>query len=163
MARGNQGGWLTPAISLVAALVLSVVPLADSIAPFRPDWVAVVLLYWSLIAPRRYGLLTALWMGLALDSLTGALLGQHALALLLIVYLSQRFHLRMRVFPVSQLAITVIVLLSLYQFVLFWIDGVAGRTVPLTDRWAPVVTGTILWLLILVFFERGRQAAAARM
>lgn len=163
MARGNPGSWLAAVISLLAALVLSVVPVTDAIAAFRPDWVAVVLLYWSLIGPRRHGLLTAFWMGLALDSLTGALLGQHALALLLIVYLSQRFHSRMRVFPVSQLAMAVIVLLSLYQFVLFWIDGVAGRTVPLIDRWAPVVTGTMLWLLILVFFERGRQAAAARM
>ena len=162
MAR-RDSAWFAPALSLLTALVLSVVPLPDSIAPFRPDWVAMVLLYWSLIAPRRYGLLTAFWMGLALDALSGALLGQHALALLIIVYLGQRFYLRIRVFPVSQLALTVIVLLSLYQFVLFWIDGVAGRTVPLVERWAPVVSGTVLWMLILVFFERGRQAAAARM
>lgn len=155
--------WLTPALSLMAALVLSVLPLPQVVAPFRPDWVAVVLLYSSLITPRRYGLLTALWMGLALDTLSGALLGQHALALLLIVYLSQHFHLRIRVFPVSQLVLTVLVLLALYQFVLFWVDGVAGRTVPLVERWAPVVSGSLLWMLILVFVERGRQAAAARM
>jgi rod shape-determining protein MreD len=147
----------------MAALVLSVLPLPQVVAPFRPDWVAVVLLYSSLITPRRYGLLTALWMGLALDTLSGALLGQHALALLLIVYLSQHFHLRIRVFPVSQLVLTVLVLLALYQFVLFWVDGVAGRTVPLIERWGPVVSGTLLWMLVLVFVERGRQAAAARM
>jgi rod shape-determining protein MreD len=147
----------------MAALVLSVLPLPQVVAPFRPDWVAVVLLYSSLITPRRYGLLTALWMGLALDTLSGALLGQHALALLLIVYLSQHFHLRIRVFPVSQLVLTVLVLLALYQFVLFWVDGVAGRTVPLIERWGPVVSGTLLWMLVLVFVERGRQASAARM
>lgn len=155
--------WLTPAVTLFAALALSVVPLPDSIAAFRPDWVAVVLLYWSLISPRRYGVFTAFWMGLMLDTLSGSLLGQHALALLLIVYVSQRFHLQMRVFPISQLAMTVIVLLSSYQFVLFWIDGIAGRTVPINERWAPVVTGTLLWFLILVFFERGRQEAESRM
>jgi rod shape-determining protein MreD len=155
--------WLTPALSLLAALILAVLPLPDAVAPFRPDWVAVVLLYSSLITPRRYGLLTAFWMGLALDTLSGALLGQHALALLIIVYLSQHFHLRIRVFPVSQLALTVLMLLSLYQFMLFWVDGVAGRTVPLIERWAPVVSGTLVWALILVFVERGRQAAAARM
>ncbi|HEY5569417.1 MAG TPA: rod shape-determining protein MreD [Gammaproteobacteria bacterium] len=162
MARSGHN-WLTPALTLMAALVLSVLPLPQVIAPFRPDWVAVVLLYSSLIAPRRYGLLTAFWMGLALDMLSGALLGQHALALLLIVYLSQHFHLRIRVFPVSQLALTVVVLLALYEFVLFWVDGVVGRTVPLIERWAPVVSGTLLWALVLVFVERGRQAAAARM
>jgi rod shape-determining protein MreD len=102
-------------------------------------------------------------MGLALDTLSGALLGQHCLALLAVVYLSQRFYLRIRVFPVSQLVITAALLLTLYEFVLFWIDGVAGRTVPLNERWAPIISGTVLWTLLLVFLERGRQVAAARM
>jgi rod shape-determining protein MreD len=155
--------WLTPTLTLIGALVLSALPLPDSVVAFRPDWAVVVLLYWSLIAPRRYGLLTALWMGLALDTLSGALLGQHALALLIVVYLSQRFYLRIRVFPVSQLAVTVVLLLSMYQFTLFWIDGVAGRTVPLIERWGPVISGAVLFALILTAFERRRQAAAARM
>lgn len=162
MAR-RDGHWLTAAISLIAALALSAVPLPDSVAAFRPDFVAVVMLYWSLIAPRRYGLLTALWMGVALDALSGALLGQHALALLIVVYLSQRFYLRIRAFPASQLLITAVVLLALYQFVLFWVDGVAGRTVPLVDRWGPVVSGGLVWLFVLASQERGRQTAAARM
>lgn len=162
MARRSHGPML-PAASFVVALILAVVPMPAAIAPFRPDWVAVVLLYWSLIAPRRYSLLTAFFMGLALDTLSGALLGQHSLALLTIVYLSERFHLRIRVFPASQLALTVIGLLGLYEFILFWIDGIAGRTVPLMERWAPLVTGMALWLLILIFVERGRQEADARM
>ena len=155
--------WLTPALTLLGALILSALPLPDSVAAFRPDWAAIVLIYWSLIAPRRYGLLTALWMGLALDTLSGALLGQHALALLIVVYLSQRFYLRIRVFPMSQLAVTVVLLLSVYQFTLFWIDGVAGRTVPLIERWGPVVSGAVVFALILTAFDRRRQAAAARM
>lgn len=159
----RRSGPMAPALSLLVALVLAVVPLPQSIEAFRPDWVAVVLLYWSLISPRRYGLLTAFFMGLALDTLSGALLGQHSLALLTIVYLSERFHLRIRVFPASQLALTVVGLLALYEFILFWIDGVAGRTVPLIERWGPLLTGACLWLLVLAFFERGRQEAAARM
>lgn len=162
MGRRNQS-MMTPIVTLLLALVLSVVPLPDSIVAFRPDWVAVVLLYWAVMQPRRYGLFTALFMGLALDALSGSLLGQHALALLLIVYLTQRFHLRIRVFPASQLALTVIVLLSLYEFMLFWVDGVAGRTVPLIERWAPVTTSTALWVLMLVFLERGREQAESRM
>ena len=80
------------------------------------------------MAPRQFSLLTAFWMGIAVDTLTGALLGQNALALLVVVYLAEKFHLRLRVFPVSQLAVTVLLLLGLYEFILFWIDGMAGRT-----------------------------------
>jgi rod shape-determining protein MreD len=121
-----------------------------------------VLLYWSLMAPRQYILMTAFWMGIALDTLTGALLGQNALALLVVVYLAERFHLRLRVFPVSQLAFTVLILLGLYEFMLFWVDGVAGRTVPLVERWLPPITGTLAWVLMYMLFDRREREAPAR-
>ena len=159
----RQHSWFVPAFSLALTLALSVLPLPDAVAPLRPDWVAVVLLYWSLMTPRRFSLLTAFWMGIALDTLSGALLGQNALALLVVVYLAERFHLRLRVFPVSQLAFTVFLLLGLYEFILFWIDGVAGRTVPLVERWVPPLTGTLVWLAMLVLFDRGQREARARL
>lgn len=163
MIAHNGRTWFVPAISVVAALILSVVRLPEAIAAFRPDWVAVVLLYWSLIEPRRHGLFSAFWLGIALDTLSGSLLGQHSLALLVIVFLSQRVYLRIRTFPASQVATIVIVLLALYEFILLLIDGFAGREVPLIERWGPVVTGGLLWLLVLVGIERSRQAAQARM
>ena len=163
MSIQGQSHWFLPTASIVIALILSIVPLPDAIAPFRPDWVAMVLLYWSLIEPRRYGLLTAFWLGMVVDTLSGTLLGQHSLALLVIVYLSQRFYFRIRAFPASQVATVVIGLLAIYQFLLFWIDGAAGRDVPLLDRIGPVLTGGALWLLVLVGVERGRRAAEARM
>lgn len=163
MARRGDSR-LRQLLGIFAAVVLSVVPLPTSIAPFRPDFVPLAFLYWSLLSARSLGLVTAFFAGLVLDTLTGALVGEHALALLLIVYLSQRFYLRIRVFPASQLTLTVMGLLSIYEFMLFWIDGVAGRTVPLVERWGPVVSGTVLWMLVLLLLlERGRQRAQARL
>ena len=160
-ARRNN--WWASTVSLVLTLALVAVPLPDSVAPLRPDWVAVVLLYWSLMAPRHFSLLTAFWMGIALDTLSGALLGQNALALLVVVYLAEKFHLRLRVFPISQLAITVFLLLGLYEFILFWIDGMAGRTVPLVGRWVPPLTGTLVWVLLYMMFDRREREAPARL
>jgi rod shape-determining protein MreD len=115
------------------------------------------------MTPHRFSLMTAFWMGVALDTLTGSLLGQHALPLLVIVYLAERFYLRLRVFPASQLAVTVLILLGLYEFILFWIDGVAGRTVPLIERWAPPLTGTLVWLLMVALLDQRRSEARARL
>jgi len=160
-ARRNN--WWASTLSLVLTLALVAVPLPDSVAPLRPDWVAVVLLYWSLMAPRHFSLLTAFWMGIALDTLSGALLGQNALALLVVVYLAEKFLLRLRVFPLSQLAITVFLLLGLYEFILFWIDGMAGRSVPLVERWVPPLTGTLVWVLLYMMFDRREREAPARL
>jgi rod shape-determining protein MreD len=161
MAARRQ--WWTSISSLVATLALASMPLPDAVAPLRPDWVAVVLLYWSLMAPRHFSLLTAFWVGIALDTLSGALLGQNALALLVVVYLAEKFHLRLRVFPLSQLAFTVLLLLGLYEFILFWIDGIAGRTVPLVERWVPPLTGTLVWVVMYMLFDRREREAPARL
>ncbi len=149
-------------ISFVAALVLAIVPLPAALVAYRPDWVPLVLIFWGLMAPERIGLLTAFAMGLAVDTLSGALLGQHALAMVTVVYLSVRFHLLIRVFPVWQLSVTVFLLLVIYEFMLFWIDGVAGRSVPIIERWAPVVSGALVWPLVLGYLASVRHDAQVR-
>ena len=161
MASRNIG-WRFPVLTLVLALALMAVPLPAPIAPYRPEWVPLILIFWSLLAPQRFSLLTAFWMGLMLDTLSGALLGQHALALVIVVYLAIRFHLRIRVFPVWQLSVTIVLLLVLYEFVLFWVDGVAGRTVPLIERWAPLVASAVVWPLILAYLDHYRRDAQIR-
>ena len=149
-------------ISLVVALALAIVPLPTAVASYRPDWVPLVLIFWALMAPERVGLFTAFAMGLALDTLSGALLGQHALAMVTVVYLSVRFHLRIRVFPVWQLSMTVFLLLAIYEFVLFWVDGIAGRSVPVIERWAPVVSGALVWPLVLGYLASVRHDTQTR-
>lgn len=160
--RDQNTDWVLPISSFILVLALSVVPLPGAVAAFRPDWVPLVMIYWALVMPERFGLLTALWLGLALDTLSGALLGQHAIAMLVVVYLSMRFHLRIRVFPIWQMTMTVFAMLAMYEFVLFWVDGVAGRTVPYIERWAPVLTGALLWPLVLGTLDRARQDDQAR-
>lgn len=163
MGRNASGGWLGAWMALVLALTLSIVPLPGALAPFRPDWVALVLVYWALVSDRAFALVVAFAAGLMLDTLTGALLGQHALALLAVAYLAQRFHLRVRMFPASQMVVVVVVLLALYQFILFWIDGMAGRTVPLIERWAPVLGGALVWLPLVALFDRRRRPAQVQL
>ncbi len=141
-------------VSIVFALMLAIVPLPQPVTGMRPDWVLLALVFWCLAAPHRFGLAWAFGLGLLLDTLSGALLGQHALALLLVIYLTLKFRLRLRVFPLAQLMIAVLVLLVIYQFTLFWIDGVAARSVPIRERWLPVITGTLAWPLVYWIGQR---------
>jgi len=154
---------LAPILTVILAVVLAAMPLPAAIAPFKPDWVAVTMIYWSLTAPPALGLVSALAVGLALDVLSGALLGQHGFGLMLIAYLSRKFRLRLRAFPAMQSTIAVAALLALNEFLLLWIDGVAGRTVPIGERWPPIVSGTLLWLLVWSAFDHGREQAPARL
>ena len=146
-SRGGQGA-VAVLGSIVVALILSIVQLPGSIEHFRPDWVALALIYWTMMLPQRYSVGIAWLVGLVLDVAQGTLLGQHALALVAVTFLTSRFHLLMRVFPMSQLTATVFALLAVYQFLLFWINGVAGIDARAMTYWGPVIAGTIVWPVV---------------
>lgn len=153
MSREASSRRLPVVVTLVVGLMLSIMPLPNLIAPFRPDWLALLLIFWAMQLPRTWSIGTAWITGLILDVSYGTLLGQHALALCVIVFVTVRFHLLMRVFPLSQLTATVFALLALYQFLLFWINGVASVSAPLLAYWAPVVAGTLIWPFLYMFLS----------
>ncbi len=144
---------------IVLALMLAIVPMSAWASPFRPDWVALALIYWAMILPRSYSIGTAWMVGIVLDVAQGTLLGQHAIALCFVVYMTVKFHLQFRVFPVSQMSATVFAMLAFYQFILFWINGVAGVTTSAITYWGPVITGALIWPLVTLVFGGVRYRA----
>jgi rod shape-determining protein MreD len=142
------------AILLAVSLALTVVPLPDLVEPLRPNFVALTVLWLCLLSVRATGLLLAWTAGLALDALHGMLLGQNALALVLIAYIALKMRLRIRAFPVLHQSVVVGALLGLNEFLLFWIDGLAGHPVTTWTRWVPVLTGAAIWPFLSAFYTR---------
>ncbi|MEO8009231.1 MAG: rod shape-determining protein MreD, partial [Betaproteobacteria bacterium] len=68
------------ALTLLVALMINLLPLTGWVLALRPDFVALVLLYWGIYQPRKIGFLPAWLLGLAMDVADGSLFGQHALA-----------------------------------------------------------------------------------
>jgi rod shape-determining protein MreD len=64
-----------------------------------PDFVALVLVFWSVHQPRRVG--TAFFFGLLMDVHHGSLLGQHALAYSLLGFFGIAIHRRVLWFGLS--------------------------------------------------------------
>lgn len=138
-------------LTIILALMLTMMPLPDSVSAFRPDWVALIMIFWTMTVPRRISVGVAWLVGIFVDVSQGTLLGQHALALCAVAYVTVKFHLLMRVFPLMQLTATIFAILALYQFLLFWINGVVGINAPSISYWAPVITGTLIWPLLYTF------------
>lgn len=156
MMRGKRSvfGWGRVVLLTVIALAASVVPLPPGVDLFRPDFVALTVLWFCLLSPRLLGLTYGWCAGLALDGFKGVLLGQHALTLTVIAYVACKFRLQVRAFPPWQQSVVVLCLLWLNEFLLFWIDGVAGH--PVTDwrRWLSVPVGAALWPLVSGIYAR---------
>lgn len=152
----------TIGLSLLVALVLMLLPMPDWASAFRPEWVLLVLAYWCMALPDRVSIGTCWTIGLVLDVLKGTLLGQHALALSLVGWLVSRLHLQIRVFPLWQQTLTITAFIGIYEFLMFWIDGISSAAVAPEDRWAPVITSALLWPWVFIVLRdlRRRQRAA---
>jgi rod shape-determining protein MreD len=145
-------GWRV-LFSVFGALALAIVPLPHVLAVLRPDFLLLVVVYWSLTAPRIAGLMFAWLCGLAIDALHGVVLGQHALAFLLVAGFAHHWQLRMRIFPVWQQASVVFIMLIAYQAIVFWIDGIVGQPVVTWMRWLPVLTGALSWPFLVAILD----------
>ena len=136
---------LTGLITVIVAFMLAIMPLPDWAARFRPDWVTLVLIYWALAFPFRVGVTIAWFTGLLLDVSYGTLMGQHAIGMVLVIYIIHIQHQRLRVASLLQQAIVIFFLLLLKQLLTLWVDGMLGRA---PDSWLyfmPTLTSTLLW------------------
>ncbi|MGR8933031.1 MAG: rod shape-determining protein MreD [Gammaproteobacteria bacterium] len=132
-------------LSVIIAMMLRIAPWPDFAKYFNPDWILLVLIYWSLALPERVGIFNAWFVGLLTDVLTGRLLGQHAIAYVIVVFLCIKLHRRLRRFPMFQQAMFVLAALLISQSMLFWTDKIRNPLRYETAFWLPVLTGTLCW------------------
>lgn len=157
MMRDERIRRLPMALSALIALTLAIVPLPETLAAFRPDFLVLVVFFWSIESPRAGGLSLAFFSGIALDVIHGVVLGQHALALTLMAAWATNLRLRIRVFSVLSQSLTIFALLTGYQFILFWIDGATGNPVTSFGRWLAPVTGAMIWPLLVSLLSRANE------
>jgi len=153
----NPGNWLVVA-SFVVAFLLTLAPMPEWGDRLRPQWLGLVLIYWCLAIPERVGVGTGWTVGLLQDVAQSTLLGQHALAMGLVGYVTVKAHMRLRVLPLWQQTGTVLLFLLISQVAIYWINGITGY--PPTDWWylVPPLTSTLLWpWLFVILRDLGRR------
>ena len=117
----------------------------------NPDWILLVVLYWCLMIPKRFNIGSAWTVGVLADVLTGQVLGQSALAYTLVAYIVVRFHLRIRLFRISQQTMVVFCLLLLAQVLGFWTQNIQGAGLSLNWMfWVPPWSGALLWPVVYI-------------
>jgi len=145
-------------ITFLVGLALQILPLPESVQFYRPNWIAIILIYWSMALPNSIRLITAFITGLIVDIMLGNLLGQHSLAFVIVVYINLFFNLRIRVLSLWQQATYVFILLLICQFFIVWVEGITGSNPPIEAFFLPALTGMFIWpwaYLILRDIRRG--------
>lgn len=144
--------------SLLIAVLLTLFPLPGWLETVRPQWVALVLIYWAMALPTTVGLGTAFVYGLILDIALGSLLGQHALGLSLVSYLIIKNHQRLRVYPVVQQSVIILFILLLKDLLFLWIYGITNRAPDsIWLYFLPAVISMLMWWLVFPLMRNFRR------
>ena len=154
-AAQGSGGMIL--LSFIVALALTIVPLPDMLEVARPEWMIMVLVYWVMALPQRVGVGIAWILGLLLDVVRDALLGQYAIILALIAFIVIHLHQRLRVFPIWQQALAVALLVILQYILVFWIKGLTGELPSFWKMLLPAFSTLIFWTPVYLILRQIRR------
>jgi len=141
-------------LSVLAALLLGLVPLPEPVQPLRPYWLALVAAFWMIETPQRTGLGFAFMTGLLADLVFGSVLGEQALRLLVIAFVVRRSRAQLQFFPLFQQTLGMGLLLFVDRIILallYWMLGQAQLPWPF---WLAPLVGMGLWVPVCVLLER---------
>ena len=144
-------------VSFALALLLSVAPMPAFMETGRPLWLALFLTAWTLALPHRVGMTTAWVLGLAADVLYGSLLGQNALILTFIPFLVLSLRQRLRMFPMWQQSLVLLVVFGLAQLVQLWLNALTGNRPPTLLFILPALVSALLWPWVYAALRMIRQ------
>lgn len=149
--------WFTVFFTIVIALILAALPMPEWTNWLRPAWVLLVLIYWAMMAPHLVGVGFAWGIGIIVDLLNGALLGEHALAYTVVIYFVSRMYIRLQMSPMLQQGISILFFVLLYQFILYCIQGFIGALPNSYLYWLSSVTSMLLWPWLFVLIRDRRK------
>jgi len=143
----------TVLLSIIVAIMLTILPLEERWALYRPEWIALTIIHWSLVAPNRIGFVVAWVAGLLLDALYGSIIGQHALGFTIVIFMSMRMRTRLVVDNIFQQFLILFLVLGTYMLVNLWILGITGNAPQGWDYWMPVVASMLVWPFYHYFMQ----------
>ncbi|MCW8194391.1 rod shape-determining protein MreD [Proteobacteria bacterium 005FR1] len=134
-------------------MLLSILPLPHGWAWFRPELVALLVIYWVMALPERLGVGMAFAVGLTQDIIENAIPGQHALALVAVAYFCLLSYQRIRNYALWQQSAWVFVLIGIHQLFWNWVRSLSGPAAQPLVFLVPALASAVLWPFLLIGME----------
>ena len=146
-------------LTFLLGLLANLTPASGVMLMLKPDFLALVILYWCIQEPRYVGVGVAWMLGLVMDVGDATFFGQHALAYALLAYAAEYFRRRVQRFPLWQQAPQVAALLVLCALLVLLVRVVGGAPLPRWTYVIPPIVGALLWPLLSVVLQRPQRPA----
>lgn len=140
-------------LSFFIGLIFLVIPAEFPFDFFKPQLPLLILIYWVLFVPYRVGVATGWLVGLLIDMLQGGILGLHALQYAMIAYLCYHMGPRLRMFPMFQQMMAVMVFVGIVQMTTGWVDYFMNLPGYAFYPWLTLFSSAAAWPLVIIFMN----------
>lgn len=158
-AKKAQGFWIIQ-LTLLVALYLQALPMPTFLLYVRPEWLSLVLIYWSLHLPHRVGVIQGFIWGILLDLIEGTLLGHNALTMSLLCLLCNSFYQRILMYSLAKQLAMVFLLIGISQLVFQWLQSIFGAISSLGFLIIPALVSAVLWSWVSILLQSIRRRFA---
>ncbi|WP_223787159.1 rod shape-determining protein MreD [Marinicella meishanensis] len=154
MNKNPQQTTLLMHLSLLCALLLTLLPWPSQLTIWQPHWLALLIAYWSLYTDDSRVMYVAFAYGLLLDVLMGSLLGKHGMSLVALSFLVTKSAKQLRMTSFWQLLIMVLVWLFNDIVIRAAIDWISFRYQPELLDLLPLLTAAVIWPWLKYLMDR---------
>ena len=144
-------------LSVIAALLLSIMPLSSELNSWRPEWLTLILIFWGMHAPQWIGIWMALILGIILDVLLATPLGFYGLSSVVVMQLARATHRWSGIFSVRQTTLLVLGLILVSRVIHFVLLALQNLTPDPMVFFLPVLASAMMWPTILLLLKRWSQ------
>ena len=153
---GNSPWWFIN-ISILIALIMTIMPLPIQVKSLWPDWAVLVVLYWAIALPHRVSIGVAWFVGFLLDILLGTVLGVHAFSLAIITFGVASNFQKLRNFSVWQQSFFIGVFLAAYHFFVFLLNKFLLNVDFSASYFTPALSSALIWLWLFPLLRAYRR------
>ena len=135
------------------ALFLEIVSFPDSMELFRPDFITLALIFFTIFDPRRINFGHAWVCGLILDLLVGAPLGVNALICASQLYLIHSQFKRFSNYVIYQQALIILVINCIAHVAVYWLEHLLGAGNYHVNFLATALSTAIMWPFVALLLK----------
>ena len=157
MNTSSPRGMFTVIISFIVAIILMLFPLPDFLIWWRPSWVLMALIYWTMALPHRIGILTGWMLGIITDVALGSVLGVHGLSMAIIAYLILLLNNRLRLFPLWKQSFIIGLMVGLDLVLSLWVQNFISTQPRHAVYWLPIISSTFFWPWLFILLRDIRR------
>lgn len=152
-----MNNFLQMMFSLLLAFLLTLIPLPDVAQWGRPCVILLVLIYWSMTAPHQVGVGIAWLSGIIADLLLGSLMGEHAIAYTMVIYIVSKLSIRLKMSPPLQQGLSIFGFVNFYLIIIYSIQVFNNNPPTSPYFWVASVTSLLFWPFIYFFLRESSR------